>query len=545
MSRRTAAIAAWALASAFAVARPAGAADDPLDVLWTHRLDFAAGGAPLVTVRLMEGQQEIAFRPDAPARLRLRGGAILALRAGQRVRIRARDALPAALAWQPLLAEAAYADRAQLDPVRRLWEERGAEVRQRWTGGIYGIAGRVVDNRRLVLVAAGDGSERFAQEFAGDALRRHGARTGTFTELLRRPSARLEVLDDRGHLLGVADALATLDVDGGARFTVARVEHDVGYAAHGFADRAYRGRLHVTVDATGRLAAVLAVALEELLRGLVPSEIPAGAPREALRAQAVTARSNVLAQIGTRHLTDPYVLCSEVHCQAYRGEAALAVATDAAVRATAGEALFGLADRVLVDAVYSAVCGGHGEDDDAVWPTLGNPSLRGRPDLPDGEGVPWARGLGDERRLREFLAGAPRGWCGRASGVRADRYRWERRLAAAGLDDLAASLGVGRVRALEVVARGVSGRARSLVVTGDAGRGVVAGELRIRRLLGDLPSAMFVVDRAADGFVLHGGGWGHGVGMCQWGAIGRAEAGQGYREILRAYYAGAEIAKIY
>jgi SpoIID/LytB domain protein len=319
----------------------------------------------------------------------------------------------------------------------------------------------------------------------------------------------------------------------------------------------------VTLDSSGRLAAILAIALEELLRGLVPSEIPAGSPREALKAQAVTARSNVLAQIGTRHLTDPYVLCSEVHCQAYRGEVAQALSTDVAVRQTSGQALFGGGDHALVDAVYSAMCGGHGEDNDAVWATLPNPSLRGLTDLPPEAAKFWRGGLRDETRLRAFLAAAPPAWCSRASGSRKDRYRWERRFAPAELDAFmgglasgvrsgkeggsAASirLGVGHVRSLEVTRRGVSGRARTLVVSGDAGRAVVEGELRIRRLLGNLPSAMFVVDRDGDALVLHGGGWGHGAGMCQWGAVGRAEAGQEYREILRAYYSGAEVARIY
>ena len=74
---------------------------------------------------------------------------------------------------------------------------------------------------------------------------------------------------------------------------------------------------------------------------------------------------------------------------------------------------------------------------------------------------------------------------------------------------------------------------------------VLAPELRIRRALRNLPSSMFVVERDGDGLLLRGGGWGHGVGLCQWGAVGRAEAGQGYREILRAYFSGAEVAKIY
>jgi SpoIID/LytB domain protein len=74
---------------------------------------------------------------------------------------------------------------------------------------------------------------------------------------------------------------------------------------------------------------------------------------------------------------------------------------------------------------------------------------------------------------------------------------------------------------------------------------VVQGELRIRRLLRNLPSAMFLVERDEAGWLLRGGGWGHGAGMCQWGAVGRAEAGQGYRAILQAYFGGADVARIY
>jgi stage II sporulation protein D len=526
--------------------RPVGREpDDPLDLLWNHRLNFAAGGAPLVTIRLMEGQSQITFRARGRAWLKVRGGAALEVQAGETLSVRAQDALPAALAYYPLLGDALYADRRRLETARRLWEERGVKVRRRITGGVYGIAGRVMDNRRVILIADGDGSEGFARDFAEDALAQYGGRTGIFTEVVRRPSGWLEVYGASGSRVARAESLVTLEVEGDAGFTLGRVEHDVGYAAHGYEERAYRGRLYATLDSSGRLAAVLAIALEELLRGLVPSEIPAGSPHEALKAQAVTARSNVLAQIGTRHLTDPYVLCSEVHCQAFRGDAARAPSTDRAVRETRGEALFGRADRSLVDAVYSAMCGGHGEDNDAVWPTLPNASLRGRPDLPADAAKGWAGGLRDEARLRAFLSAAPPAWCARASGAPRDRYRWERRFAPGQLDAWAAALAVGHVRSLEVTSRGASGRARALVVTGDAGRGVVEGELRIRRLLGNLPSSMFVVDRADEAIVLRGGGWGHGAGMCQWGAVGRAQAGQGYREILRAYYSGAEVARVY
>jgi SpoIID/LytB domain protein len=144
-----------------------------------------------------------------------------------------------------------------------------------------------------------------------------------------------------------------------------------------------------------------------------------------------------------------------------------------------------------------------------------------------------------------FLADAPLAWCARAPGSRPDRYRWERRIAPEKLDAMLAPLGVGAVGDLTVVERGASGRAIALRVDGERGSATVHGELRIRRLLGDLPSAMFVLAPDREGWAIRGGGWGHGVGMCQWGAIGRAGAGQGYRQILGAYFAGAEVARIY
>ncbi|BDG08202.1 SpoIID/LytB domain-containing protein [Anaeromyxobacter paludicola] len=523
---------------------PLGPGDDPLDLLWAHRLNFAAGGAPLVTIRLLEGQDRVEFRPRDHASLAVRGGSPLHLAAGHRFEVRVVEALPAAVVHHPLLGEVALGDRAGLERARALWASRGVKLRERLVGSVFGIAGRVIDNRRTLLLAEGDGSERWAREFAERAFAEQGVRPAILDDVVTRPSGTLEVLDEAGQRLALADQLVELEVEGDRGFVLSRVEQERGKGP-GREDRAYRGRLFVTVDASGRLAAVHGVALEELLRGLVPSEMPAGSPLEALKAQAVTARSNVLAQIGTRHLTDPWVLCSEVHCQAYRGEAAQTARTDEAVRATHGEALFGRADRALVDAVYSAVCGGHGEDNDAVWGNLPSASLRGRPDLPAAEADRWRGGLRDEARLRAFLDGAPRGWCARARGISQKRYRWERRFTRAELDRLAAPLGVGPVRALEVGARGVSGRALSLRIEGERGAATVQGELKIRRLLGNLMSAMFTVGWSGGEWVFRGGGWGHGAGMCQWGAVGRAEAGQGYREILRAYYSGAEVARIY
>ena len=107
------------------------------------------------------------------------------------------------------------------------------------------------------------------------------------------------------------------------------------------------------------------------------------------------------------------------------------------------------------------------------------------------------------------------------------------------------------MRGLTVLSRGVSGRARELRIDGLRGQVVVERELPIRRLLGGLKSALFVIDTemGADGrprrYTFRGGGFGHGVGMAQVGAIGMAEAGKAYAAILGHYYGGAQPQKVY
>jgi stage II sporulation protein D len=334
------------------------------------------------------------------------------------------------------------------------------------------------------------------------------------------------------------------------------VEFGMGYSFHGFETRAYPGRLYATVDPRGLLALVAAIPMERLVKGVVPSEIFATAHAEALKAQAVTARGEVLAKVGARHLGDPYLLCAEQHCQVYKGTGAETRATDAAVDSTRGEALFARVSGVpfdegpgevsrLVDSVYSAVCGGHTEDNDSVWGGPADPSLRGRPDFDRrAPGMSaFASGIGAALVSRFVRLPSVPSYC--ALVAPPAKLRWRRRFRQDEVDALCAGLGVGKVRSLSVEGRGVSGRARALRVTGSAGVARVGGELAIRRLFRNLESGMFVVERAGSDWLFVGGGWGHGSGMCQTGAMGRALRGFGYHAILGWYYSGAAPEKIY
>jgi stage II sporulation protein D len=518
----------------------------PLPPEATHRLDFRRG-EPVISVGLMEGKKEIAFSPRGLLRARIFSAVEKVVEAppggGWRVRVTASQ--PAHFTARVQLAELQFEDKQGLASAQALWVERGVEVRPQILGSVFGIAGKVIDNRRYLLLTARAQEEDQARATQRELLERFGARTSLFLEINRPAQAVVELVGPDGAVVAVSQDRVILETPDGGGFDVRQVEYGVGYDFHGFQDRSYRGALQVGVDRLGALALVNVVRLEDHLKGLVPSEIFARAPAEALKAQAVTARGEVLAKVGTKHLSDPYLLCAEQHCAVYKGRTGEVASTNAAVDATRGEALFSVSGR-LVDSVYSAVCGGHTEDNEHVWGGVANSSLRGRPDLLSTQGR-----APSPKQLPAFLSAELPTACRLSSFAQPSKYRWERRFTAAEVQTLTAHLDLGPVHAMAVSDRGVSGRARVLTLSGERRATQVRGELNIRRLFKMLNSSMFELTAERDargrvtGWVFRGGGWGHGVGMCQTGAIGRAEAGHDYRAILDHYYSGAQPAAIY
>ena len=529
----------------------APAPDDPLELLYSRRLSFERG-EPLITVRVLEGRQQIVAIPRGPL-------TALARTAAGEVRpavknggpgpwtLRLLESTPASGTSWVELEQLRFDDKKGVQRARAEWARRNVKVRVKTVGEVYGIAGHVVDTRRYSILAESDATEAGARKRAQELETRFGARVQIRRELASRPRARIELRDPRGNPAAVGESAIELRAPGG--ILIEQVEHGMGYAFHGYEDRTYPGRLFATVDASGALALVAAIGMERLVKGVVPSEIFPKAHLEALKAQAVTARGEVLAKIGARHLGDPYLLCAEQHCQVYRGIAAEELGTDAAVDATRGEALF--AERAgqsrLVDSVYSAICGGYTEDNDAVWGGPADPSLRGRPDFdPTADGMAVFRdGIGDALVSRFVHLDPVPSYCAQSGFAKADKVRWRRTFTHQEIEDICSPFGVGAIRELAVEGRGVSGRARALRIAGSRSTARVYGELPIRRLFRNLNSGMFVIERSGSDWVFAGGGWGHGSGMCQTGAIGRARGGASYRDILGWYYSGASPIRIY
>jgi SpoIID/LytB domain protein len=226
----------------------------------------------------------------------------------------------------------------------------------------------------------------------------------------------------------------------------------------------------------------------------------------------------------------------------------------AAVQATRGEVLERDGGRDggesgLVDAVYSASCGGHTEDNDLAWGGAPDGSLRGDLDAD----AAAARHLSafatiGEAEVRSWLKAsddAARPYCAQPRGA-ASSFRWTAKI---DLSQAAARAQVGPLKDIQIAARGVSGRVVRMKLVGDAGTKEIRGELEVRRALGGLKSALLDVTRDASGHLENanaiGGGHGHGIGMCQLGAVGMAEAGASYAEILKHYYRASHLRHLY
>jgi stage II sporulation protein D len=301
--------------------------------------------------------------------------------------------------------------------------------------------------------------------------------------------------------------------------------------------RRYRG--HVTIFAAdGALHAVNRLPVEDYLRGVVPLEMGKRAPGDeaALEAQAVAARSYAYTHTAadSRHRWD--IRANELD-QEYGGADAETAMADAAVTRTRALVLV-YAGRV-VSAPYHADCGGMTAAPDEVWREPG--------------GIPYLQ------RVSDRIPGTDRYYCDIYP-----RFHWTRTFDRAALDATLQRYlrtmvavptgGVGTPRYIEIGALSRSGRVHVLVIATDHARYELRGnDMRfvLRTSGGEiLPSTYFSVTSARDDagnlsrFVLSGTGNGHGVGMCQWGAIGRARAGQDYRTILETYYPGTTVATV-
>ncbi len=328
--------------------------------------------------------------------------------------------------------------------------------------------------------------------------------------------------------------------DANAAFTLQHVPIGRGFHWERREALTYRGELELFATPDGGLSAANHLPLEQYVETAVGSEMRHDLPAAFSQAQAVAARSTVLATANRHHYSDGFDLCHDDHCQCYQGIVREADAVIEPIRATSGQVL--LHNSRVADARYAKSCGGASDLFVEVWgeEEPGYFAVRPCGDF----AVP---NLSNERVAEDFLRNPPPAFCNPEqhpypSPWDEDKlFRWTREYDKKELGNLFArktGTDLGTIQELIVQHRSPSGRITILIVRGTKGKTTLYGELEIRRALSDshLPSSYFIVTHAQESIVLFGGGWGHGVGLCQLGAVAMAKDGWSMEQILAHYY---------
>ena len=342
-------------------------------------------------------------------------------------------------------------------------------------------------------------------------------------------------------------------------------------------DQTFAGDLKIIVEGN-RLRAINIIGVEDYLLSVISSEMSAAASEEFLKAHAVISRSWVMARIVAQRQTtipahvdnlprlvtwlyqtrdvavrtgDEYIkwydhddhkifdVCADDHCQRYQG---LTRATGETVRrvidSTWGQVL--MYEGRLCDARFSKCCGGRMERFSTCWQDRDYTYLQALPDTPGHESSSDCFcNTTDKSILSQVLNNYDQ--------ETTDFYQWTEVLdpdVLGGLIERKSGVMTGSVKALIPLERGESGRICLLRIEGEYKTVTVGKELEIRRILSEthLKSSAFEVEYSEDGkIILHGRGWGHGVGLCQIGAAVMASRGYTYRQILQHYYPESSI----
>ncbi|MBL1211010.1 SpoIID/LytB domain-containing protein [Geminocystis sp. GBBB08] len=264
-------------------------------------------------------------------------------------------------------------------------------------------------------------------------------------------------------------------------------------------DRWYRGRVLLTRQGSG-ITAVNYVDMEDYLYSVVGAEAVPSWPQEALKAQAVAARTYALYKRNTSR-NSVFDLDTTTATQVYKGLSSEYTTTHQAVKATDGQIMTYNNQPIL--AVFHSSSGGHTENAEDIWTSP----------------LPYLRGVVDYDQT-------------------APVFQWNKSISPSAISRLAG--GVGNIRALIPQKTTPQGRIVTMQVVGDRSTRTVAGS-DLRSAL-DLRSTLFRVSAEGNGLQVSGRGFGHGLGLSQWGTYYLAQNGVEYRQILGHYYQNARLA---
>jgi len=354
-------------------------------------------------------------------------------------------------------------------------------------------------------------------------------------------------------------------------------------------DQVFKGCLKLIIE-NNMITAVNILSVEDYLTSVISSEMRATSSEEFLKAHAVISRSWLLAQIEKsnkikaegknynacsiteneivrwydREDHQNYDVCADDHCQRYQGITRVSSpAVEKVIRETFGEVL--TYEGSICDTRYYKCCGGITELFENAWEPVSQPYLQG---IIDNSVTPpgFDTDLSKEDLAEKWILGSPEAFCNTSDWKvlsqvlndydqeTNDFFRWNVTYSQKELSDLVklrTGTDFGIINELVALERGVSGRITRLKIEGTLKTLIIGKELEIRKSLSKshLYSSCFFIEKLVNDkgtrFVLHGAGWGHGVGLCQIGAAMMGAKGYSYRQILMHYFRTASFEKLY
>ncbi len=392
----------------------------------------------------------------------------------------------------------------------------------------------------------------------------------------------LIVLFDEAHCEITRSSLIKLIASKDSKFTLFNVTIGKRFHWERKEDQTFQGDLILQTHKDGTVSAINEIPLEDYLKSVISSEMSVEAPIEFLKAHAILSRSWLLVAIDRKKKAeepsisapvgkiiegevirwydredhDLFDVCADDHCQRYQGITKI-ISNQAQEAAQETRGMVITHQDQICDARYSKACGGLTEEFATGW---------------DDKRVPYLTSISDasiphppiktEKEASAWILSEPEAYCNTKDTYLLEKilanfdretkefFRWRVEYSRKELEEILrqkSGFDFGTLKEITPLHRGPSGRVSRLKIVGSKRSLVVGKELEIRNWLSrsHLYSSAFVATVEDDRIIFHGAGWGHGVGLCQIGAAIMATRGFSAEGILKHYFRGVKIQKIY
>lgn len=309
------------------------------------------------------------------------------------------------------------------------------------------------------------------------------------------------------------------------------------FSLEGNTKQEFSGDLHIR-EYNDKIAVMNLMNLESYTRYVVVSEIGAGAPLEALKSQAVIARTYAI-YMSMQNSNYPWDLRADTYSQVFNIKKKIPINIIEATNATAYMVI--TYKNKVAFTPFSSYTGGYLANVEDVWGGKGFPYLIDKPDVKYLEDKKMSNYSNVESWIKYNPASAYKDYDKLPNWIK-DSYHWEKSVS---LTTIESKGKLAKVYSAKVSSRDKSGRISKLSINTASGVVNITSQDKIRSILGGIPSTLAIIKTKGNSLLIEGKGYGHGVGFCQSGGYLKSYAGWDYQKIIKFYYPGCEINNSY